>query len=503
MLSRLLAVGREQIHAALFGATLFSDAYRVAFRIPNLLRDLFAEGALSAAFIPEFAARWRHGGRQFAYRLANVVIGGVLLVVGGIAAIGIAASPQVVALLAPDFARVGGKAELTVELTRVMFPFLPLVSLAAVAMGQLNAQERYGAPALASAAFNVVAVAAGAALLAAGLDARTAVLLWAVATVAGGATQIAIQVPALYRTGFRFRPRLDLRDPALLRIARLMAPATLGLAATQINIVVNTSFASGQPGAVSWLDYAFRLMQLPIGVFGVAIATIATTRLAHQAAAGRLDAMADTLNRGLRLVAFLTIPCAAGLIAVAEPVVRLLYEHGAFGAADTQGTAAALIVYVTGLYAYSGVKVLAPAFYALDRPRIAVIASFAAVAANLAVSFALFPRIGHPALALGTAAAAVVNFSVLATAFHRFASRLDAHALARQAASVLAAAAACGAAAWAVQEVFAAAAGTGTLALQLAQVGASVGTGVLVYLACCRTLRVGELDDALAFVRRR
>jgi putative peptidoglycan lipid II flippase len=503
MLSRILAVAREQLFAWLFGATMYGDAYRVAFRIPNLLRDLFAEGALSAAFVPTFTERLRNGGREEAVRLANIVVGAVLVVVGAITLAGIVAAPGIVVLLAGDFARTPGKFELTVELTRVMFPFLPLVSLAAVAMGQLNSHERYGVPALASASFNVVAIVAGVALRFSGFDAHTAVLGWSVATVLGGLVQVGIQVPSLWRTGFRFRPRIDFRDPGLRRIALLMAPATMGLAATQLNIFVNTGFASRVPGAVSWLEYAFRLMQLPIGVFGVAIATIATTRLAQQAAATRHDEMADTLGHGLRLVAFLTVPCTFGLIALAEPIPRLLYQYGRFHEGDTAGTGAALVLYSVGLYFYASVKVLAPAYYAMNRPRVPLAASVTAVAGNLCLNIALFPAFGYAGLALGTSLAATLNCAVLAWIFHRDAAPLDLRGLASHFARVLTAAAACGGAAWFVNREVEAWLGESALAARLAGVGCAIAAGAAVYAVLCRAFRVAELEEFAGLVRRK
>lgn len=503
MLSRVLGLVRDQIFGHLFGASLFADAYVVAFRIPNLLRDLFAEGALSAAFVPTFAERLRRDGADAAFRLANVVIGAVLVVVGGVALAGIAASPALVDLLASDFRAVDGKFDLAVLLTRVMFPFLPLVSVAAVAMGALNAQERFGVPALATALFNVVAIATGVAMWAAGLDPRTAVIGWSVATVVGGVGQVAIQLPSLRRTGFRLAPRLDFRDPGLRRIAGLMVPATVGLAATQLNIFVNTSFASGIPGAVSWLSYAFRLMQLPIGIFGVAVATIATARLARQAAETDVRAMSDTFARGLRLVAFLTVPSTVGLAVLAEPIVRLLFEHGRFHEADTVATAAAVLMYALGLFCYASVKVAAPAFYALGRTGVPLAASVAAVAGNLALNALLFPSLGHAGLALGTSLAATLNFAILLAAFRRLAGSLDTAGIARHFALVAGAAALCGAGAWAAERGLSGALGTdGTVARAVAVLGA-VGVGAAIYLGVCRVLHVPELDEVAAFVRRK
>lgn len=503
MLSRLLGLVREQMFAALLGASAFADAFVVAFRIPNLLRDLFAEGALSAAFVPTFTDYLRNRGRQDAVRLANVVIGALLVIVGGLTLLGIVFAPQLIALMAPGFEQVPGKQDLTELCTRIMFPFLPLVSLAAVAMGQLNSQEKFGPPAFASAMFNVVAIAGGAFLVLAGFREEQAVIGWSIFTLLGGAAQLGVQVPELVRSGFSFRPALDWAEPGLRRIGRLMAPATIGLAATQVNIFVNTIFASQVPGAPSWLNYAFRLMQLPIGVFGVAVATIATTGLAKRAAERDMAGMQATLASGLRLVAFLTVPSMVGLAALAVPIVRLLFQHGAFHASDTVATAWATLMYATGLYAYAAVKVVAPAFYALDRSRVPLYGSLAAVTGNVILNVTLFPYLSYKGLALGTSAAATLNFLVLVWMFRSVAGALDARGLVWHFARVLAAAAPCGAAAWFVNDRLEALLGNDTLVARLIEVSLSVAVGGVVYVALCRLFRVGELGELLGALKRR
>lgn len=505
MLSRVLGLVREQLFAAIFGASqgIHADAFQIAFRIPNLLRDLFAEGALSAAFVPTFTQKLKSEGAAEAFRLANVVIGAVLVVVGGITLVGVIAAPQLVGLLAADFRDAPGKFELAVELARIMMPFLPIVSVAAVAMGQLNAQERYGMPALAAASFNIVAIVAGIAIHVSGCDAHTAVVGWSAATLLGGIVQFAVQVPSLRATGFRLRPRIDFRDPGLRRIALLMAPATIGVAATQINVLVSTSFATGVQGGAAWLGYAFRLMQLPIGVFGVAIATIAATRFAHGASDGDLPAMRRTMSHGLRLVAFLTVPSTLGLVALATPIVRLLYEHGEFIPADTAAVAQCTLLYAAGLYCYAAVKVVAPAFYALGKSRVPLVASLSAVAANVVLNFAMFDTLGVPGLALGTALAATVNFAVLVVAFRRAAGPIEGREIVGHLVRVTIASAACAGAAWAATHGIESAIGVESKLARIAGVGGGVVAGVLVYVAACRLLRIAELDDILAKLRAR
>lgn len=503
MFSRVLGLVREQMFAALLGASAYADAFVVAFRIPNLLRDLFAEGALSAAFVPTFTDYLKNRGRDQAIRLANVVIGSILVIVGLITVLGIVFAPQVIDFIAPGFGQVSGKQELTQLCTRIMFPFLPLVSLAAVAMGQLNSQEKFGPPAFASAMFNVVAIAGGAFLFIAGFREEEAVIGWSIFTLLGGAAQLGVQVPELLRSGFRFKPAIDWAEPGLKRIARLMGPATIGLAATQVNIFVNTIFASQVPGAPAWLNYAFRLMQLPIGVFGVAVATIATTGLAKRAAERDLQGMQQTLASGLRLVAFLTVPSMIGLAALSVPIVRLLFQHGRFLATDTTATAWATLMYATGLYAYAAVKVVAPAFYALDRSRVPLYGSLAAVAANVVLNVTLFPVLSYKGLALGTAAAATMNFAVLVWTFRSLAGGFDAKGLFAHFLRVLGAAVPCGLVAILVDRQVEKLLGVDHFVPRLIAVGLAVAAGGIVYLVLCKLLKVAELDEFLGYLKRR
>jgi putative peptidoglycan lipid II flippase len=501
MLSRLLGLAREQVFAALLGAGLQADAFQIAYRIPNLLRDLFAEGALSAAFVPTYAAALVQEGRARAFQLAARLV--CLLSVGlaSVILLGYLATGPLVDVLAPGYGQIPGKQELTEHLTRVMLPFLPLVSFAAVAMGMLNAEERYTAPALAPSMFNVVAIVVGLGLAATGAPPERAVLGWAVGTVLGGLAQLVVQLPPLWRSGFRPSWSWLPRDPGILRIAALMAPATLGLAAVELNLLINSRFASQEPGAVSWLTFAFRILYLPIGIFGVAIGTIATTGLARSAARGDRAAMAATLVRGLKLLLFLCIPAALGLIAVGRPIVRLIYERGRFTPADTVGTAAALAFYAVGLVAYTGVKVVAPAFYALERARVPLLGSALAVATNLLTILSLHPLLGFRAVALGTSLGSIVQVAVLLIVFERDIGGLRGHGLLASCARMLAASLPMAAAAFASARWLEWELGTGTLA-RLAVGLAPVAVGIAVYALACRLLRVHELQELLAALRR-
>ena len=503
LMSRLLGLAREQVFAALLGAGLYADAFQTAVRIPNLLRDLFAEGALSAAFVPTYARALRDGGPERARQLSSRVFTLLAVVLGALVLVGMLLARPLVHVLAPGFENVPGKEDITVLLTRIMLPFLPIVSFAAVAMGMLNAEERYGPPALAPSLFNLVSIVWGAMLWALGLDLFSVVVGWAVGTLLGGLAQFLIQVPPLWRAGWRFRPEWAPGDPGIRAIAGLMAPATIGLAAVEVNIFVSTIFASHEPGAVSWLTYAFRILYLPIGVFGVALGTIATTGLARRAAAGDMDGLRETLRQSLRMLAFLTLPATVGLMVLGVPIIRLLFERGRFGSHDTERTAAALTFYAVGLMAYAGVKVLAPAFYALGRPRVPLLASASAVATNLVVILSLHPRIGYRAVALGTSLGALVNASVLLVTFQRRVGGLRGAGLASPLVRMAAAAAIMAPTVWAAAHLMERFAGTKGLAAQALTGLVPVAAGALVYFGVARLLRIPEARSLIGALRRR
>ncbi len=506
MLSRLLGLIREQLFAALMGASFLADAFVVAFRIPNLLRDLFAEGALAQAFIPTFKADLKSNGQQSAYELGNRLAGTLLVVIGTIVAISVFFAPAIVDVLASDFrGDEPSKFALTVTLTRIMMPFLLFVSLSAVAMGMLNAQDKYGAPALAPAMFNVASIGVGASIYLGHVQGKWIVIGWSLGTLLGGLLQLGVQLPPLWRSGFRPKLGLDLRlsDPRMRRIGRLMLPAIAGLAAVQINIIVNTIFATSEEGAASWLNYAFRFLQLPIGVFGVAIATVSTTRYADSAADKNMEDMGKHLIDGLRLVAFLTVPSMVGLIVLGEPIIQLIYQRGEFGLADTHNTTAALQFYATGLVAYSAVKVLAPAFYAMDKARIAVMASITAVAGNLILNITLHPTYGYRVLAFGTAVAAILNFSVLYASFHKHIARIPHREIILHVLRVVVAGAVMGAAVWASHLGLSTQITNHGIGGRMLLVFVPIVVGALVYALGCAALRVNEVSHYLRRLRRR
>jgi putative peptidoglycan lipid II flippase len=426
LISRVMGLVREQVFAYLFGAGNFTDAFNVAFRIPNLLRNLFAEGAMSAALVPVFAGVREQEGDARAWRVAGLIFRVLLVSVFVFSVLGIFFAPILVGLYASAFHDIPGKFELTVRMTRIMFPFFPLVALSAAFMAVLNASGFFFLPALSSALFNLSSVAVGAFF---------AVVVFknpaygfapiegmAMGIVVGGLIQALFQIPMLYRAGYHWKKKGEkqtteptwFRDPALRRMLKLMIPGVAGLAATQVSILFNTFLATSQgPGAVSWLGYAFRLMQFPIGIFGVSLASAALPELSRHWAKNELPQTRDTLLETLEHVWTVNLPASVGLAVLGVPIVALLFQYGHFSAQDTEATALALTMYSVGLAAYSGVKVLAPACYAMGNSRAPVISSALSVALGLMLNLVLLRFMGYWGLALATSLSSIFNLLFL------------------------------------------------------------------------------------------
>ena len=421
MCSRVLGLVREQAFAALFGAGFAYDSFVVAFRIPNLLRDLFGEGALSAAFVAVFSDYDANRGKEETMRLAGNVLVFFAILLSLLTLIGIFFAKPLVLLLAPHFDKVANKVELTRQLTVIMFPFLIMVSLSAVVMGILNTKGRFFIPAMASSFFNLGSIVGGVGLaIILPRFGQPAIVGMAIGTLVGGFLQLVGQLPTLRKSGFVFLPRLDLADPGLRRILRLMVPAVIGLSATQINIFVNTNFASSlAQGSVSWLNYAFRLVQFPIGVFGVAISIATLPVIARFAAVKDFVGLRETYVSSLTIAFCLTIPATVGLYLLAGPIIGVIFEHGNFTAFDTIKTAEALSFYALGLFAYSSVKIMVPVFYALDDTRYPVIGSFLAVGGNILIILLCIDSLQHRAIALATSSAMACNFLFLSVILYR------------------------------------------------------------------------------------
>ncbi|MGA2840837.1 MAG: murein biosynthesis integral membrane protein MurJ [Steroidobacteraceae bacterium] len=428
MCSRVLGLAREQICAALFGGGGAMDAFTAAFRIPNLLRDLFAEGALSTAFVTTFSKTIARSGDAAAWRLANKVATLTLVVLGSICVAGMVFSSQLVNVIAPGFDP--QKAALTAQLTRIMFPFIVMVSMAALVMGMLNAKSVFGMPAMASSFFNIGSIVGGV-TLGAWIDPSfgpRALVGLAIGTLLGGALQFAVQLPPLSQLGYRYAPDFRWRDQGVSAILRLMGPSVIAASTTQFNVLVNSMFASTLgDGAIFWLAIAFRLMQLPLGLFGVALGTVTLPLLSRLVVAGQMTGFRAELARAMRLMFLLTVPSSIGLMMLAEPIISVLYQHGKFNAYEAAQAGGALRFYAIGLAGYAALKVLVNAFYALDRRKTPMLVSFLAVALNLLFNWIFTFQLhwGHLGLAFSTGCVATCNFLVLYVLMYRQLSGLE------------------------------------------------------------------------------
>ena len=410
LLSRILGFVRDMVLARLFGAGAAADAFFVAYRIPNLLRELFAEGSMSAAFIPVFSEYLTKRTKRDAWELASAAFTTLLTILTGVCLLGILAAPWIVSLIAPGFSGNAERQALTIQLTRIMFPYLLFIGLAALAMGVLNSVRSFAAPAFSPVLFNIAIIAS--AFLLAPLFAEP-ILAVAVGVVIGGFAQFLSQMPALRKAGLLFGWRFDFAHEGVRRIGWLMAPALIGLSVTQINILVSTILASYFPGGPTYLFYGMRLIHFPLGIFGVALATALLPSLSTQAAKGELDALRGTLGFGLRLIFFIILPAMVGLILLRIPIVHLFFEHGRFTAADTQGTAAAVLAYAVGLWAFAGVRIVVSAFYSLQDTRTPVLVAALALGTNVALSLLLMGPLAHAGLALATSLSAILNVTLL------------------------------------------------------------------------------------------
>lgn len=526
--SRVLGLVREQVFATFFGAGFAMDAFIIAFRVPNLLRDLFAEGALSAAFVTTFSQTITRQGERAAWRLASLVNNLLIVILSLIVLLGIIFAPQVVNLLidpaaAPaDPLTAARTYDLAVRMTRIMFPFLLMVSLAAVAMGILNTRDRYGVPASASTLFNVGSILGGLfcawfmapdyvsrVLHGGSFDAdgaAAAITGMAIGTLFGGILQWLIQVPSLRAVGYRWEPIIDLRDEGVRQVMRLMAPAIIGTAALQINVFVNTKFASGLgEGPVSWLSYAFRLIYLPIGIFGVAISTATLPVASRAVALENLGEFRKTIASSLRLTFLLTIPSAVGLIVLSHPIIALIFERGQFDAEDTRQTAVALCFNAIGLTAYSAVRVLAPSFYALKETRIPMIVSLVSIVINYFVATLTVNHlgIGHRGLALSISVVAIVNFLLLLFFMRQRLGGIEGTALLSTFLRVTIASLAMAGVCWQVSRWLAAWMPMDSFAGRLINVAGSIVVGMGVFVLGARLLRLEELDRLIGAVRKR
>lgn len=538
MFSRVLGLVRETIFAKFFGAGFLYDAFIVGFRIPNLLRDLFAEGALSAAFVKVFTDYQLKSSEKEAWRLASLVFNCLAVVLGVITVLGILLSPVFVTIITynylgdPNHYYPPEKAALATTLMQIMFPFILLVALAALAMGVLNTKGRFGIPASASTAFNIASIIFGlgfAYWLSGGAWERSidkiavpsgaaqwAMIGMSIGTIIGGAAQLLIQLPSLHKVGFRFSLNLDFGDEGVRRIMRLMGPAIIGTGAIQVKVLVDTIVSSGIEGGPSWLSYSFRLMQFPIGVFGVAIGTAAIPTLSRLASEENMVKFRDTLADAVKLVFLLAIPSACGLIVLGSPIISLIYQRGEFSAFDTNMTAWALAAYSLGLAGYAAIKVLSPAFYALDDAKTPMYISLASILVHVPSSFGLMQLLstvgvspdrpngyGHAGVALATSVVATVNFIALVVFMRRRIKRINGRDILASLTKILAASAVMSAAAYGSYYALTNYFGDKGLSVRLIEAFVPIGLAGVTFLIAAKVLRIKQLEQLIATIRRR
>jgi len=497
--SRILGFVRDMVLARLFGATPAADAFFVAFRIPSLLRELFAEGSMSSAFIPVFTEYHTLRSKREAWELASAVFTTLLTLVTAVAMLGILVAPWLVQLFAPGFHDRPDKLALATLLTRVMFPYLLFISLAALAMGILNSVRAFAAPAFSPLFLNVFIII-GALFISPQLP--EPIVGVAIGVVAGGAAQFAMQLPSLKLRGLLFGFRFEPRHPGLRRIGWLMVPSLLGLSVTQINLTVSTVLGSFFAGGPTYLFYGMRLIQFPLGIFGVALATAILPTLSAQAARGAMAELRTTLGFGLRMILFIIVPAMVGLILLRTPIVQLFFEHGSFTAKDTAETALTVLCYAVGLWAFGGVRIIVAAFYSLQDTKTPAISAAIAVAANILFSLALMSSLGAAGLALATALAAMVNGGILVVVLNRRLGGVEWRSVGRSFLRVVVACAPMAIACWWVAGAQMWTHPDDWIAKSVMLI-VTIGLSVCGYLGVHALLRSDELDVLWGMVRRK
>jgi putative peptidoglycan lipid II flippase len=499
--SRVMGLVREMVFAHLFGASqsAAADAFNVAFRIPNMLRDLFAETSLSAAFIPVLTAE-RAKSKEAQNRLASNIFNVLFLVTGIVSVAGLLASPVLAKWIAFGFGQVPGKVALTAQLTAILFPFLLVISLGAWAMSYLNTERSFFVPSVAPALFNLFSILVP--VLTFGwyvARGKEPIFGMAIGVLVGGLMQFLIQMPLVFRKGFRYRAVMSFRDPEFRKVMALFIPVAIGLAGPRINVLVNTILVTPlKQGSVSWLNYAYRIMQLPLGLFGVAVGTVTLQSLSRLVLAGDAEAVRSRLMDSLKMALFLTIPTSVLIAFLSQPVTRVIYQRGHFRPEDTLPTAVALILYTLGIPFIAGLRNVAAVYYAYKDARLPMVASLASVVLTIGLNVSLIGVLGFMIFPLSTSLAAALNFWMLVGFLPNKIGRVEMGPLGRYALALIVASLCGGASGWAANALFAAKLGTG-FAATLASVVVAGSLGLAVFFGVSRLIGIPETGD---FVRR-
>ncbi len=514
LISRICGYLRDQRIALLLGTSPAADAFILAFRIPSLIRRLAGEGAFGASFIPIFTSYLRDKSREQAFRLARVVFWDVGIILVGVATVGVVFSRQVIYLFTM-FSSSEGHWNLAVSLNRVIFPCVIFIGLAAVAAGVLNSFHVFALPAATPIGFNITLIVFSFAIvykpliahLPGGLSSPPAAL--AVGVLVGSIVQIGMQLPALARRGFRFSPTITFADPGVRKVGRLMGPGLFAASAYQINFLLGTFFATPPrmpTGSVTSLYVAERLMQLVLGSYAIAISTALLPTMAHQVAAGQYDEMKRTFGFSLRIVSFITIPAAVGLILLREPIIQVLFQHGQFASRSTALTANALFYYALGLPAYAAIWLITPMYYSTQDTRTPARISVYVLATNIALNslfllfFYRFLTNGSPALA--SSICAYINFLLLFSIFRGRYGRLGTRGVARSIAKTAACTTVMAAVSAGALVFWHNRAAAHHIAAQAGLLALMIFAAVAVYLGLARLLRCEELGEFLLLLGR-
>lgn len=500
VLSRILGYVRDMVIYAYFGQNNLTDAYNAAFSIPDFLYYLLVGGALSSAFIPVFSGYLAKDQEKEGWRVASTIFNLVIiLMVGGIT-LGMIFTPTLVRLLVPGFSP--ENQALTVTMTRIMFLQTFFMALNGISMGILNSYQRFLAPALGSVFYNLGIILVGL-LLFHYFGPELGIISFAIGVVAGAVLNFAIQLPALRKVGLRYLPVIDLKHPGVQKIGALIIPVLIGLSVTHFNLFVNQYLGSSLPqGMISALRAAQRIMQLPIGVFAIAIAVAVFPTLTAQAARQEREQFKKTMSLGIRTIIFITIPSAIGLIVLKVPIVRLLFQQGQFTAEDTSATAYALLFYCFGLFAYAVLQLLNRVFYALQDTKTPVAVGIVTILVNIALNFLLIKPMGHGGLALAYSLAGIFNMLILLYIFRLKVGAIDGRRIFQSFALTLGISLLMGFASFETANLLAAVVDTGTKTGQIFQVGGSVTAGVAVFGLLAIVLKMEEAEQFKGIILR-
>jgi putative peptidoglycan lipid II flippase len=498
LLSRILGFIRDMVTAWFFGAGFLTDAFFVAFRIPNILRRLLAEGSLSIAFVPVFTESIARNGKEEAFRMARSALRLLSIILTGVTLIGVLAAPLMVRVMAPGFE--GEKYTLTLILTRIMFPYVFFICLVALCMGILNVLGHFAAPALSPVLLNLSIIGA---VFFISPHLGQPVFGLALGVLLGGVLQLLLQVPVLIHKGFFFWKKAPLYHPGVKKIFQMMGPAAVGAAGHQINILIGTLLASLLPeGSVSFLYYADRLVEFPLGIFAISTSVAALPSLARQAADQNMPALKNTFSHAINFTLFITFPAMVGLMVLTRPIVALLFERGAFDPHSTEMTVYALTWYASGLWAFAAVRVIVSAFYALMDTQTPVKMATVSIAANIAISIALMGPMKHGGLALATSLSSTLNVFLLLWSLRRKIGALDLKKMIESVFKSMVCSCVMGACLWWMIDILDMHGAPETLTL-LWQLGLLIAAGIVVYVSSAAVLKCRELKDVFDLLKTR